>query len=296
MKEGQIKLLKAVFSYNRFYLFKNTMESLLEFGPPGDTLVVDDGSNDLRLIDYLETLKSRGVKVVNQESHLPGFHGGLYVNMNRAVQHAVDNGYSHIFFIQDDVQFMWKDSEILSRINRVFLTCQDAAMVLPIFQKGILEPTLKSRLEPNVSGDCWHLNPYGICDLGVMPVSLLRDRKWKFGESEGENGKIWQEWGYKMYVLPSPTVAWVPWPAIRTQNRSLYSERSPSRKYFLKPLTEQQIADLRVKGLSEIPIHENYCYPWGWRCLKPYWFTKGRREYARMLWQMRRWPRWVGVS
>lgn len=279
-----MKLLTAIFSYNRYYLLKNAIESFYEFGPDSDLLVVDDGSSDSRIREYLEHVKKeKGAAVIVSTSHIYGFHGGLYENMNRAVEYALARDYTHIFFVQDDMQFMWEDESFLQRVKGIFDGLTDAAMILPVFQKGIVQDTFKERFEVHPNWYVWHLKPYGICDLGIMPLSLIKKHKWGFGESEGKNGQIWRELGYKLYVTTTPIIAWVPWPQVKKFNKIFGSERKPMSKYFLKPLTKEQIQKLEGQGVSAIPCHEDFCFPWGWRCLSPYWFTHNRGEYIKLI-------------
>jgi len=289
-----MKLLNAVFSYNRYYLLKNTVDSLLEFGPEGDVLVVDDGSDDPRVVEYLRSLEGRAA-VVRRDRQERDFHGGLYENMNLAVDRALAGGHSHVFFIQDDVQFMWKDAGFAARVEKIFAARPDAAMVFPIFQKGILAAALGARMEPHPEAEAWHLTPYGIADMGVMPLSLLREKAWRFLPSEGENARVWRSWGYKLYIPSAPSVAWVPWPTALAFGRRASSERRPVERYFLRPLTGSQTAVLKNRSLKDLVYHEDFCLPWGWRCLSPYWFTRSRREYLKTLWSARVMPRLAGA-
>jgi len=68
------------------------------------------------------------------------------------------------------------------------------------------------------------------------------------------------------------------------------------RRSFLRPdpasakavlhqaLSACQIAELTVRPLAKLPCHEDYCLPWGWRCLSPYWYsTPNWRDYLRLL-------------
>ncbi len=292
-----MQLLTALFSYNRYYLLKNTIDSWIEFGPGGDLLIIDDGSDDLRLVSYLKELTNRNrITVIQRNQNHLNVHGGLYANMTLATQYAIDHAYEYIFFLQDDVQFMWRDEQFLDRIRTIFATCTDAAMITPFFHRAIMARQMRKRLIPHASGLCWHLLPYGIIDIGIMPVQLLKEKKYIFRNSETENSFAWKAWGYKLYSMPAPILAFIPWPEVRSSGRKMGFERLPKRKYFLKPLNEERIAKLKNQGLS-IADHEDYCLPWGWSCLSPYWFTKFSNEYWKYLWKSirhnERWPKWI---
>ncbi len=297
-----MRLLSAIFSYQRYHLFRNTVDSFFAFGPDSDLLIVDDGSDDPRILAYLaEIAKRPRVTVIRRDREGGAQHGGLYPNMNLAVDHAVEGGYSHIFFLQDDVQFLWKDDDFCKRVEHVFRTQPDAAMVNCFFFKGIVARQMRERLIPFTEADAWHLTPYAIVDIGIMPLALLQEKKWRFGNTESGNSKHWVDWGYKLYALRMPTLAFVPWPQVRSAGRSFGYERKPRRAYFLKPLDAAQIEKLKNMPLSAIPYQEHFCLPWGWRCLSPYWFTKfSRKYYLRYLRQCMKdgdfYPKWVGVK
>lgn len=280
-----VKLLTAIFGYQRYYLLKNTIDSFCAYGPDSDLLIIDDGSDDPRLLAYLAEIKKRPrVEVIQRDRENNAQHGGLYPNMNLAVDKAIEGGYSHIFFLQDDVQFMWKDETFCDRVEHIFKTRPDAAMVNCFFFKGIIARQLRDRLIPFQDADTWHISPYGIVDIGIMPVSLLQEKKWRFGNTENGNSRHWVDWGYKLYALRAPTLAFIPWPQVRASGKSFGHERKPRRAFFLKPLDDAQIATLKAMPLSDIPYQENFCPPWGWKCLSPYWFTKfSWKHYTRYL-------------
>jgi glycosyltransferase involved in cell wall biosynthesis len=277
-----MRLLYAITSYNRYFLLKNTVESVFAFAPQGDVLIADDGSTDQALLQYYRQLEAEGRVVVLQKSHAGDaqkMHGGLYDCMNRATEYAIEKGYSHIFYLQDDVQFMWKDSDLLHRIEHVFATHADAAMVNPIFQKKIIARSMRDRLEPYGDADAWHLKPYGIADIGCVRVELLKEKQWRFGATETKNHVQWSTWGYKLYCLRCPVLAWVPWPPVYNRERRQGVERKPRRAFLLKPLSERQVKTLRSLPLQKIPYTEDFCFPWGWWCWSPYCFTILNMEY-----------------
>jgi len=277
-----MKLLNVIFSYNRYYLFKNTVESCLEFGPEGDLLIVDDGSDDVRIIEYLKELKDRKINVIIRDKHLNGFHGKLYDNMDLATDYAIKNNYKYIFYIQDDMQFMWKDNSFITKVETIFNNNKNVSMISPLFQKGILSDKFNEHFEIISECNCWCRRLYAICDIGIMSVDLLKEKKWKFKKSETENCNTWYNWGYKLYIIKPPILSWIPWSGIEWILTGAIKNMSPKNRYLLKPFTNEQIDILTNSDLKDIPTHEKYCFPWGWKCLSPYWFTGGRRDYIKL--------------
>jgi len=277
-----MRILYVIISYNRYFLLKNAVESLLAYAPAGNLLIVDDGSNDPRLLQYYEHLKRERKAHIRQGTHEGSeriLHGGLYRCMNIGMDYAIQHDYSHVFYLQDDVQFMWKDDHLVKRIENVFNRCPDAAMVSPIFQKKIIARAMRARLQPNVAGDCWHMTPYGIADIGCVPVKLLAEKRWRFGETETKNHVQWASWGYKLYCLRAPVIAWVPWPLVYNRETRSGIERYPRKQFLLKPLSPRSIRRLCSLPLGHIPYTEDFCFPWQWWCWSPYCFTVLNMEY-----------------
>lgn len=250
----------------------------------GDTLVVDDGSDGTSLLDYLAQLEARGLAVIrNQRNGKNAFHGGLYGCMNQALDFAIDGGYEYIHFIQDDMQFMWHDPNILEKVELIFNELEDAVQVGVFFHKKILINT-PERLQSLENQCCYHLKPYGMSDLGFVRLSLINKHGFRFGQSENETSAYWRQRGYRFYLLGSPVLAWIPWPTIFSSGKQDGSLKPPPHKYYLKPLDLSQIRRLNNRPLEEVPYHEDYCVPWGWACLRPYWFTTFSDEYIRWIW------------
>lgn len=281
-----MKLLNCVFSYNRPIYLRNTVESLLEYFKFGDTTVIDDGSEDPKTLEYLNELKRRGVQVVNQnrfadQAMYQYLHGGLYENMDLAVELAERGGYQYVHFVQDDVQFMWHDPDLPAKVERIF-QIPKASMVENVFFWGIVRDRIGKRLELIPEANCYHRIPHGLLDMGIMPVALLREHRFRFGNGiESTNSAWWRRRGYKAYRLHAPSMMYVPWPVtFRPGKGQLGHAVTPIHKYLLKPLDKAQIDQLTSRPLTDIPFAEDYCFPWGWKCKTPYWGkSAGDSEY-----------------
>lgn len=254
----------------------------MEYFQFGDTVVIDDGSDNLELLDYLFSLQRRGIGVIHRPRWpAPGFyvmpHGGLYENMDAAIDFAMSHGYDYVNFIQDDVQFMWHSPNLLSEIERIFHTLPNACQVGNIFDKAILKDARKPRFQPVPQADCYHITFHAMADIGIIPVALIKELGFHFGNGvESSNSLWWYRRGYKRYCLKSPTMAWVPWPEVMQQDLRVSNGRMPVERYYLKPLEDHQIKKLLERPLEDIPFTEDYCFPWGWDCPTPYWFSRGK--------------------
>jgi hypothetical protein len=256
-----------------------------EFFKLGDRLVVDDGSSDPRLLEYLETMESNGDVVLRQSRNRSGhWSAGLEMAMDRAVTFALEREYDYVNFVQDDTQFVWHDPLFMAKVVEVFERFPDALQVSYHFFKKIMATWVHGQLEYFSAENCYHFRPYALSDLGIVPLSRMRTHGLRVERSEEERNVLLRSQGFKRYSLHSPVLAWVPWPATHRGEASFGRILPPPKRYYIKPLSACQIAELTVRPLAKLPCHEDYCLPWGWRCLSPYWYsTPNWRDYLRLL-------------
>src|SRR5690606_3426070 len=113
--------LICVFTYNRPQLLRNLLASLRQFYPDMDLAVFDDGSTDPEQQQILRELQAGGSHIsITEEGTGDSKHGGLYHNMNRALAYARAKGYRYAYFVQDDMQFLWRDGQLAQRVEDAF--------------------------------------------------------------------------------------------------------------------------------------------------------------------------------
>ena len=298
-----MKYLITIFCYNRPHLLKNAVESFIEFGPEGDLLVVDDGSNDPEVIDYLNMLENRKLTQVSIRRCKREYDrrlGGLYPNMEMATKYAKDNGYDYIFYSQDDQQFMWRDNNFWRRVNEIFEHHPNAFMVRPAFDKLIFSHNHANRF--NICDSCPGLlfKKAGFSAVGILSINKINKYNWHFQPTEVTNEAVVLETGLEMYLMKTAIIAPVPVPETWRFGKRVGKTKAPINKYFLKPLSEKQIFDL--ENSVSVPLIEDYCFPWGWKRWSPYNHSTDRKKYFANLWRwfkknrLRRWPKWQGVQ
>ena len=111
----------CIFSYNRPLPLKNLLHSIQKFYPEIPVAIFDDGSTDPTMISLLEGYVQQNMRV-NYRNHEPGAskHGGLYAAMNRALQYALEQKFRYAYFVQDYMQFLWRDDVMMSRLDMAF--------------------------------------------------------------------------------------------------------------------------------------------------------------------------------
>jgi glycosyltransferase involved in cell wall biosynthesis len=298
-----VRLLNCIFTYNRPQYLRNTIESLLEYFTFGDTVVFDDGSDEPDQLGYLSQVEQRGITVIRRQRPHDGEQrllGGLYPAMNHALELATQGVYECAQLVQDDMQFMWHDPDLLVKVRCIFDAFSDASQVSLDFFKA-LTWNAPEQLEYVSSPPCYRHNRYGIFDTGIIHLGRLRRENFRFGRWEKETGEGFFRKGYRVYYVHSPVLARIPWEITFKRGQKSGRLRLTRERYYMKPLTTEQVRALTSRPLKELAYYEDYCFPWGWGCLTPYWhgvFTSSSYwKYtcciSRMLWMGRpRFPHW----
>lgn len=284
-----MRLLNCVFTYNRPQYLRNAIDSLAEYFTWGDTIVFDDGSDDADQQRYLSQAEQGGISVIRRERQADDVKrslGGLYAAMNRALEVATERGYDYAQFFQDDMQFMWRDPEQLEKVHGIFDAFPDAAQVSLDFFKA-LSPDIPRELELVASPPCYRHRRFGIFDTGILHLGRLRQAHFRFGGWEKETGEAFYRKGYRVYYVHSPVLTRIPWEMTVKRGQRRGRLRLPRERYYMKPLNGEQVRRLTSRPLEEVAYYEDYCFPWGWGCLTPYWhgvFTSSSYwKYIRLL-------------
>lgn len=281
-----MRVLSVIVCHNFYYYLRNTLESLLEYFPLGDVLVVDNGSTDSRLIEYLnhKEISEPRVKVVFRgENNIRRKVGSLYEAYNLAIDHAIDREYDYLHLMADDVQYMWTDEQILDKVDHIFKSLPQVLNVSAFFFRQVGSYNLDRRFNLDARSLGYKSLDYGVADDGFFRVKTLVETKFKFLDSEGLHGKIMLDRGYNRFQLRDPFIAEIPWPATRRGGKIIGKEGPPRERYYLKPLDQDQITALQARPIQEYPYLEDYCFPWGYACLTPIWVTNPSIEYIESL-------------
>lgn len=301
-----MKTLIVVFTYNRGDLLDNCLRSIERYGPGGDMLVIDDGSEQAGQCRVLDAWEGRdGVTIMRREHRRDARLGGLYANMQLAYDWAIEKGYELMLFDQDDQQFMWQDSEFWDRAARVFDARPQAIQFRPQFEKRLFEHDHARRFRYVPELEAWLHLKARFTAVGVFSVSRLQSIGWRFLGSEVENHRQADAHGMELFLPAMPTLAFVPEAPTWHNAEARGKEQASPREFYLKPLDDTRLDDMRRDIGRTVAYIEAYCLPWGWRALSPYAHSSSpanMRQYRRNLWRwfkkgrLRRWPRFAGVD
>ena len=109
-----MKFLFCVLTCNRYYYLKNCLDSIFKFLPTDefDILVCDNNTYDKRLKNYISKMQKK-----HSNLHVKYFEdrhrAELYRAMNYGIKFAKKRGFDIIKFVQDDYQYIRKDSDVL---------------------------------------------------------------------------------------------------------------------------------------------------------------------------------------
>lgn len=254
-------LLICVFSYNRGEFLQNLLNSIRQFYPDAHLAVFDDGSDDPVVKNIINQLPI-GTHVHINNSHVLGCeHGGLYKMMNVAIEHAKSNSYKYAYFVQDDMQFLWRDEALKERLASIFRR-DDCMMCNANFLLKIFSHKSDNRVAA-VGADLYRFEQHGVADTGIINLEKARVEDLRFlHNAEKANGLYWYNKGFRMYWLPASHLAWLPWPKVYRYKRA---GREKVHALRLKSHKVQQI-----KNNTAIAFAEDYAATKTW-VLRPYW-------------------------
>ncbi len=263
-------MLICIFSYNRGRYLANLLRSVARFYPETDFRIWDDNSTDPETVALLQTC---GDKVIYQQAATDAKHGGLYRNMDKALQYAAAEGYSYAYFVQDDMQFVCTNAQLLQQLNTLFANeqvCMVNANFLARIAFYMAEQTvLLQHPLAHVHRD------FGVADTGIIDVAKAVRIGLAFDQgSERKNGENWKAKGFNLMVLHQPDLCWVPWPDVyrnRKKYRSLANSAS-TVDLLVKPLTAK--ARQKLWHNTAIAYLEDYTSAANPLMIKPYWYQE----------------------
>ena len=279
-----MKILHVIVSYNFPAYLNNIVNSLKFFSVPGDIMIIDNGSDCENMLTLLAEYEKNDIAKVtslgrnNSDSKV----GSLYDANNFSIEYALSNDYDLICFYQDDLQLVHY-ADGLSAIKSILDSDRSISMVVPLMHKKILHKNFESRFIRRDDLGTFESRDYGVADIGVMSVDFIRRSGFRFSDSETEHSQKWFKEGYKVHFLQEAYLIYVPWVAVRRNNKVIGKEFEISDDLYIKPLSSDDM--LRLKGsVKSSPIYtDDFCVPDGWTCLYPYWYTDCDPQYFKWL-------------
>jgi len=206
----------AIMSFNRGDYLKNCALSCLENLPGCKVVIYDDQSDDPYTLSVLSELAQMGCEVVtNTDADLQERHGGLYTNMQMALNKCATD---YLIFLQDDTQVVrFLESKTAQTIRDLFADPDIAFVRSQFFKQHDI-----ARFAPDFNADHHfeYLAPthayddcdkdHAYCDVMIADVEKLRAVNWQFRHLERDNQYLAKKYFKYMPYLWHPFVFYCP--------------------------------------------------------------------------------------
>lgn len=251
-------LLICLFSYNSENLL-NCIRSIDEFAPQSDRIVIDDASSNPSTKHALEVAsRKEGWKV---ETPFKGekqnrYYGNYYRNMAYALKLAVDRGYKHCLFMEDDQQYVCSFADQIDYLDEVFARAPDCIIVQPLFFRRILQ--YRNSLQYIANVQAYRLNR-GFTTTGFWNLEAVRQNPdyeliYENGDDLPANSLYWMKKGFFVYCQRFPTIAVIPW----RRARDGQPDDEVSNRFSLEPLSQIQLSSLTKLPPERLPYQEYF--------------------------------------
>lgn len=277
-----------VFSYNRGRFLQNCIHSITACLSSVTPNILDDHSNDADTQATLAALAEYCLVHTPQSNGSGGKHGGLYANMQQALEKTTSE---LVLLLQDDTQLVRAiDSAELAKIHQVFREQPRLAFIQPAFLRGCnaAKDSAATRYVAALNG--YHVDRFAnsagafYSDIVIAHASRLKAANWCFGPREPANEQRARAHFAQMVYWRDPFVAWLPnVPAYRGK-RQTWAMRVAHRQqgagfYPLGILDTAQVAALKARADSQLPYAEDFLQPVAPNIAAPwhYYPLQGRR-------------------
>ena len=258
-----------IFSYNRGNFLQNCVNSLLRHTQNCRICIVDDHSTCADTQAYLQNLPA-GVELMTSQVKENARHGGLYNNMQMALDSAADDAI--VFFIQDDMQVV-RDitADDMKYIDDFFTRYSKAAFLHPMFLRGRRNKRDRriTKLEKDFpvyfreQPEKKNHRDLTYVDGVIAHAKRLKEANWKFVEGEAANADQAAPLFGKMGIWPHPVAMFLPEvPVYRGKHKTWAVNKAEQwagtdPKAFV-PMTEQEVAAMKSRDLSILPVAEDF--------------------------------------
>jgi glycosyltransferase involved in cell wall biosynthesis len=283
----------AIFSYNRGSYLVNCYNSVKRNLPNSSIYIYDDGSDDpaTQLV-----LKQLNVDVINCRVQNIGRLGGLYSNMQLALENAKE---PYLLLLQDDTQVVRPINFLeLENVSKIFRQDIDAAFVSPIFLKGSRRRSRSRLLVCRASDRTYSFNSSSsrrivdrfYNDISICNVEKLKSSNWVFKESEKLNAKQSEIFGFSpLTILADPFVFFCPEVPVFRNHYQTFATRWANKIIGQEvcnfvDMSEDQVRQFLMRDPCILPFAEDFLIPNRLSVRRPFVYKSvNARWYTRAL-------------
>lgn len=278
------KILFTILTCNRFYYFKNCIESIIKCVDMDriDILIVDNNTIEKGFDEYVHSLCLKHDNIIVKK-FTDRTRGELYRAMNWAVDYAKTNGYEIIDFIQDDRQYLYDKKDHIDDIFDIFNNHENIVQINCnlAWRRKIKGIGKVINIDVNKS-------KYGIlidkraCDNGFTRVSIYDQIgeyptdaiSWGMEKNRyvGKiNGEIWfgkrcHKRGFKRALAYHANTGMI-FDCAYVRGEDRYGDYfAPPGKFYFRILEDEHIKQIsRRAKKNKFSYMEDFCIPDGWK-------------------------------
>lgn len=268
-----------VFSYNRGPFLKNCVESIRRYAPQSEITLIDDGSGDPETVELLDAYSGQ-MRVIRQERNRPARLGGLYANLQLALDSMAEDGVETFIFVQDDTQLVRPlSARDIRYIEEYFRHFPDAAFLNPHFLKGNRKRGILKALylDPGFPAYFYTFNERWknrsvtmyYTDIAIGHAPRLLSRGFSIGEDETATAVRARQHFGKMGTMAYPFVMSLPQvPIYRGKHKTWAVRRAEARlgtePRSFEPWSPAEEKEFFKRDLKILPFAEDFL-----RCAGP---------------------------
>lgn len=259
-----------VFSFNRGEFLENCLKSFRTCAPGIKVTVLDDNSTDPHTIEVLSRLQDEVQVIQPQNGQTETKTGGLYGNMNAALEIVHEANLKYALFIQDDMQLVRSLRSVdFEMIASFFEFNTNAIQYQTCFRRRNTSARLEKLAFLDASKTAFFL-PDGAEEgkdnfsaTGIFHVSRVKERLDKFVIGEGANSERCRDLGIKLGIASYPFMNWLPYPpSFRSKKRNTVHRAlehlGGAGFHPIEPMPSMTRESLLNKDPELIPIAEDW--------------------------------------
>jgi glycosyltransferase involved in cell wall biosynthesis len=280
-----------VFSFNRGVFLENCLDSVRRCARGYETVLVDDGSTDPETVAVIDRHRRYFRSLEPQSGDVQALKtGGLYANMELAMQDARGRGHQLVLFLQDDMQLVRPllERDLAAALD-FFREEPRAAQLQTCFMKRyfegeddrvtVIDPTGTAYIRPDSSLFS------GFSAVGLFHVGRFTELFGSFHQGELANDDFAKRHGIRMGLAAHPFMMWLPYPiSFRGQKRGfslqLVERLAGCGFYPYEYMSPDAQARLLTRPQEQRPYAEDWLSP---RYMRParYWSFAGGNSNLR---------------
>ncbi len=274
------KITVAVFSYNRGAYLQACLASIARNLAQAKVVVYDDLSDDPETKTVLAGLN---VRLAQPTAVAKAQHGGLYVNMRRAL---AESETEYLLFIQDDMQIVRPvDAQDIATLDAIFAADSACGFVSPLFMKGLYARKMRAQYCPDLGLRAYLSDPtiprdilrFAFADVCIAHVPRLREAGFDILDGEGANEAQAKAMFSQMPLMADPFAFYCPEvPTFRNRKRPLSGQiarhlRAPAGLGY-DDMGPAEVAAFRTRDLQIWPFAEDFLRPLNPKVRRPFVF------------------------